>query len=76
MKFSQSIEDNPVVGYAGNVLRFFRVTEEDIRKKFGKFKYYDFVGNAAGLETVLSRCRIVKKQIKYFLIQVFFKFLL
>jgi len=44
----------PAVGYAGNVLHFLRVTEGYIREKLGKSKYYDFVGNAAVLETVLS----------------------
>lgn len=54
MNLTQSTEVNPAVGYAAKVLRFLRVTENDIRGKLRKFKYYDFVGNAAVLETVLS----------------------
>jgi len=55
MDLTQPIGDNPAVGYAGKVLHFLKVTEDDIREKFGKSKYYDFVGNAAVLEAVLSK---------------------
>lgn len=54
MDLTQSIEDFTAVGYVETVLRFLRVTEDDIRGKLGKSKHYDFVGNAAVLETVLS----------------------